>query len=138
MAYAASGNDTDVVVLATSFFHIVKTAKLQKLWILFGAGKGQKYICINAMFDSMGEHKAVALTPCNHWNRCNIINCNNRETDCHGAKCGNHFLKLLKPSKLSLYHNSLFLTILSKFCFALLFCFTTKAQKSSRSIMLER
>ena len=53
--------DTDVVVLAISFFNILKAAGLQEMWILFGAGKGQRYMSINAMFESMGEHKAVAL-----------------------------------------------------------------------------
>lgn len=53
--------DTDVVVLAISFFHILKTVGLQEMWILFGAGKSQRFININAMCESMGEHKAVAL-----------------------------------------------------------------------------
>jgi hypothetical protein len=45
--------DTDVIVLVISFFHRFKTVGYQKMWILFGFGKDQKYMSINAMFESM-------------------------------------------------------------------------------------
>lgn len=47
--------DIDIVVLAMFFFHILNTAGLQEMSILFGTGKDQKYMNINAIFGSMGE-----------------------------------------------------------------------------------
>lgn len=65
--------DTDVVVLAVSFFHALRSKGLQNLWILYGAGKNQKYIPIHQISEQLGEKKSVALRGFHAFTGCDMV-----------------------------------------------------------------
>lgn len=81
-----------------SFFHFLKTVGLQKLWILFGAGKGQKYMYIKAVFVSIGEHWKDSMPTLDQMD---VTICNERKTEL--GKCEKEFLKQLKSSNRPFY-----------------------------------
>ena len=51
-------NDTDIIVLAISFFTEIGA---EKLWVSFGMGKKMRYISIHAICNAMSPAKAHAL-----------------------------------------------------------------------------
>src|SRR5207245_301414 len=65
--------DTDVVVLAISFFFTLKTEGLQELWVLFGVGKKQRYIAAHAIADVLGAEKATALRGFHAFTGCDTV-----------------------------------------------------------------
>ncbi len=50
--------DTDVVVLAITFFHRLS---VHELWIAFGVGKKYRYISVHDIALHLGEHSAETL-----------------------------------------------------------------------------
>jgi len=53
--------DTDVLVLAVSFFFDLKLLGLETLWVDFGVGKSRQNIPVHCISASLGEEKSVAL-----------------------------------------------------------------------------
>lgn len=54
-------SDTDVVVLAVSFFPSLRDVGLLELWVLFGSGKHRRYVAAHNIAEFLGDKKAVAL-----------------------------------------------------------------------------
>lgn len=52
--------DSDVVVLAVLFYFNLKQLGLQKLWVLYGTGKAQRYIPAHTIANALAD-RAVAL-----------------------------------------------------------------------------
>ena len=55
-------NDTDVVVLTISFFHVLQSLGLTELWILFGSGRNQRYLQ-HLNFRLSTQHAKTCLRP---------------------------------------------------------------------------
>ncbi|KAK3909702.1 Cis-prenyltransferase 4, chloroplastic [Frankliniella fusca] len=53
--------DTDVVVLAVSYYHQLQNQGLVTLWINFGTGANVKHFAAHELAQALGEEKAVAL-----------------------------------------------------------------------------
>ncbi|KAK3911789.1 Phosphoenolpyruvate carboxylase [Frankliniella fusca] len=53
--------DTDVVVLAISFYHQLKEIGLVSLWVKLGTGTHKKHFPAHAIAEALGNEKAVAL-----------------------------------------------------------------------------
>src|SRR5277367_1054120 len=53
--------DTDVVVLAVSFFHTLERLGLEELWVLYGSSQNRQFIAVHSIALVMGEGRTVAL-----------------------------------------------------------------------------
>ncbi|KAE8741792.1 hypothetical protein FOCC_FOCC012681 [Frankliniella occidentalis] len=53
--------DSDVVVLAVSYFYELRNIGVKKLWIDFGSGNYRKYIAVHAVANKLGQDKSLAL-----------------------------------------------------------------------------
>ena len=54
-------NDTDIIVIAISFFHQLKLQGLQKLWVSFGNGEQRRWFPIHDLATHLGETKSKGL-----------------------------------------------------------------------------
>ena len=65
--------DSDVIVILVGLFYQIG-AKVDDVWIEYGAGKYMQYISIRTMYNRLGESRAKALLffSCIHWFRHHI------------------------------------------------------------------
>ncbi|CAG9759889.1 unnamed protein product [Ceutorhynchus assimilis] len=66
-------SDTDVLVLAVSFFHKLQKKGLKELWVLFGVGKDRRYLAAHDVASTLGEKKATALRFFHCLTRCDPV-----------------------------------------------------------------
>lgn len=65
--------DTDVVILALSFFFQLKALGLQELWCLYGIGKSARYLSIHDIAEVLGERRAAALRGLHAFSGCDTV-----------------------------------------------------------------
>jgi hypothetical protein len=65
--------DTDVLVLAISFFFALAGLGLQELWIHFGVGNRRRYIAAHKVAENLGEQKSVALRAFHAFTGCDTV-----------------------------------------------------------------
>ncbi|XP_055683740.1 uncharacterized protein LOC129790305 [Lutzomyia longipalpis] len=53
--------DTDVLVLAISYFHTFQEIGLKEMWVMTGTGNKRRFISVGSIAHSLGEKKARAL-----------------------------------------------------------------------------
>ncbi|KAK3921529.1 Chromosome-associated kinesin KIF4 [Frankliniella fusca] len=66
-------SDTDVVVLAVSFFHTLKKIGLNELWILFGTKANKRFIAIHSIALHLGEDVSSALRGFHAFSGCDTV-----------------------------------------------------------------
>lgn len=65
--------DTDVVVLAVSYYWELKTVGLIELWVRFGHGKNDRYLPIHVIASALGEEKSVAMRGFHAFTGCDSV-----------------------------------------------------------------
>ena len=65
--------DTDVVVLAVSYFDHLQKFGLEELWLQYGSGVKRRYISVNEIFKELGKDKSVALRGFHAFTGCDYV-----------------------------------------------------------------
>lgn len=65
--------DSDVVILAVSFFFLLSSLGLEELWVQFGIGNKMRYIPAHTIAISLGEERAVALRGFHSFSGCDTV-----------------------------------------------------------------
>ncbi|KAF5282114.1 hypothetical protein FQR65_LT14432 [Abscondita terminalis] len=66
-------SDTDVLILAVSFFHSLKALGLSQLWLFFGSGNKQRFISVHGISESLGQEKSAALRGFHAFTGCDTV-----------------------------------------------------------------
>jgi len=65
--------DSDVVVLAVSFYGEFLLQGLSELWVQYGVGQKTRCISIHDIYHSLGPYKAVSLRGFNSFTGCDVV-----------------------------------------------------------------
>ncbi|KAE8744656.1 hypothetical protein FOCC_FOCC008717 [Frankliniella occidentalis] len=66
-------SDTDVVVLAVSFFHILHNLGLTELWVHFGVGVNKRFVAAHSIAQKLGEDRSCALRGFHAFTGCDTV-----------------------------------------------------------------
>ncbi|KAK3917822.1 Chromosome-associated kinesin KIF4 [Frankliniella fusca] len=66
-------SDTDIVVLAVSFFHDLQKIGLEELWVHYGVGVNKRFIAAHAIALKLGEERSSALRGFHTFSGCDSV-----------------------------------------------------------------